>query len=249
MLPNAAPEVGLCSFPCLIPGQVTKCCPRGRSCPSLRLTPGLATKLCRRDRGRGLVRKPYRWGVTSVESWMTKKNMSCLLGVPSPPKKVWFRLGVFAGLPQGSVLERGLRGRRAGTDRFQRVRRLPSTRTKAPVSLYHGALAVLQHAVARQYSRVYIYGDSILVIKQLCGVWKCKADDLAPYYENGLELMRQLRQNCTSGIAAISHVYREYNADAASLTNIAIDGYNRSNATVTFVDEAWYGGRNPYVFA
>ena len=51
-------------------------------------------------------------------------------------KEVWFRLGVFAGLPQGSVLERGLRGRRAGTDRFQRVRRLPGTRTKAPVSLF-----------------------------------------------------------------------------------------------------------------
>ena len=89
----------------------------------------------------------------------------------------------------------------------------------------------------------------MLVIKQLCEVWKCKADNLAPYYENGLELMRQLRQNCTSGIAAISHVYREYNADADSLANIAIDGYNQINTTATLVDEAWYGGRNPYDFA
>ena len=88
---------------------------------------------------------------------------------------------------------------------------------------YHGALAVLHHAVARQYSRVLMYGDSMLVIKQLCGMWKCKADNLAPYYENGVELMRQLRQNCTSGIAALSHGYREYNADADSLANIAIE--------------------------
>ena len=55
--------------------------------------------------------------------------------VKKKKKKVWFRLGVFVGLPQGSVLESGLRGRRAGTDRFQRVRRLQGTRTKAPVSL------------------------------------------------------------------------------------------------------------------
>ena len=114
---------------------------------------------------------------------------------------------------------------------------------------YHGDLAVLQHAVARQYSRVLIFGDSMLVIKQLCGVWKFKADNLAPCYENGLELMRQLRHSCASGIADISHVYREYNADADSLANIAIDGYNRSNATAALVDEARYGGRNPYDFA
>ena len=74
---------------------------------------------------------------------------------------------------------------------------------------YHGVLAVLQHAVARQYSRVLICGDSMLVIRQLCGVWMCNADNLSHYYENGLELMQQLRQNCTSCICALSHVYRE----------------------------------------
>ena len=80
-------------------------------------------------------------------------------------------------------------------------------------------------------------------------MWKYKADNLAPCYENALELMRLLRQNCTSGIAAISHAYREYNADADSLANTAIDGYNRSKGIATLVDEAWYGGRNPYDFA
>jgi hypothetical protein len=57
--------------------------------------------------------------------------------------------------------------------------------------------------------------------------------------------MRQLRQNCTSGAFGLSHVYREFNADADSLANIAIDGYRR--VTATLVDEAWFGGRNPYV--
>jgi ribonuclease HI len=110
---------------------------------------------------------------------------------------------------------------------------------------YHGAIAVLQHAVSRQYSRVLVYGDSKLVVKQLCGMWKCKAENLSPYYEDGLDLMRQLRQNCAPGAFGLSHVYREFNADADSLANIAIDSYRR--ATVTLVDEAWYGGRNPYV--
>ena len=51
---------------------------------------------------------------------------------------------------------------------------------------YQGALAVLRHALSMRCPRIFLYGDSKLVVSQLNGVWMCKTDHLAPYYEQGL---------------------------------------------------------------
>jgi ribonuclease HI len=104
---------------------------------------------------------------------------------------------------------------------------------------YAGILAVLQHAVLQRASRICIYGDSKLVVSQLTGAWKCKASNLVANYELGLELVRQLHQRCASGYLLLGHVYREFNADADSLANVALD--QRSAGETVVVSDAWYG--------
>ena len=102
---------------------------------------------------------------------------------------------------------------------------------------YQGALAVLEHALAIGHPCVRMYGDSKLVVSHLNGTWKCKAANLTDYYERGLSLVRQLQDICADGEFSIQHVYREYNADADSLANIAVANRGRDNAVV--VNEAW----------
>lgn len=55
---------------------------------------------------------------------------------------------------------------------------------------YLGILAVLRHAVACGHDRIPIYGDSKLVVSQLNGLRKCKADNLIDFYEEGLSHVR-----------------------------------------------------------
>lgn len=101
---------------------------------------------------------------------------------------------------------------------------------------YQGALRVLRHALATRCPRVCIYGDSMLVFKQLCGQWKCKTSNLTSFYEEGLELMRRLYRACDVGVVAFGHVYREFNADADSLAKEAI---NRRTHGYTVVNDNW----------
>ena len=104
---------------------------------------------------------------------------------------------------------------------------------------YAGALAVLRHALSMRCARVCIYGDSKLVVSQLNGTWKCKANNLKASYEDGLELMRQLHTMCEAGRLFFGHVYREFNVDADSLANVAIDRRSVGNNVV--VCDSWHG--------
>ena len=107
---------------------------------------------------------------------------------------------------------------------------------------YLGVLAVLRRAVRQvretTCNRVWIYGDSKLVISQLSGVWKCKADNLAPFYEEGLHAVRHLHTACIDGSFRMTHIYREYNVDADALANIALDQY-RPGQPFVLVDYNW----------
>ena len=88
-----------------------------------------------------------------------------------------------------------------------------------------------------RYTRVRVNGDSKLIVKQLTGEWRCKAPNLQAYYERGLALSRH-----QSGISVnnlkMSHVYREFNADADSLANFALD--HRTNTTPVAVNDNWF---------
>jgi ribonuclease HI len=111
---------------------------------------------------------------------------------------------------------------------------------------YQGALAVLQHAVSMQYNRILVYGDSKLIVSQLNGVWRCKANNLTVFYEQGLALVRRLHETCADNAFGLAHVYREFNADADSLANVGID--RRTRATAVVVNDGWYGRLNPQTF-
>ena len=104
---------------------------------------------------------------------------------------------------------------------------------------YAGILAVLQHAALQRSTRICIYGDSKLVISQLTGIWKCKASNLVADYEQGLELVRQLHVRCASGFLSLGHVYQEFNADADSLANVALD--QRAAGETVVVSDSWHG--------
>ena len=77
----------------------------------------------------------------------------------------------------------------------------------------------------------------MLVVEQLSGVWKCKADNLTPLYEQGLSMVRRVQDQCFDGFFQLAHVYREYNVDADSRANIALDHRTVNNSVV--VDEHW----------
>ena len=110
---------------------------------------------------------------------------------------------------------------------------------------YQGALAVLQHACTMRYSHVPIYRDSKLIVKHLSGEWRCKALNLTPLYEHGLAFIRLQGQAFDDNSLLMSHVFREFNVNADSLANIALD--QRTPATDVVVDLNWFVARNTLI--
>ena len=88
-----------------------------------------------------------------------------------------------------------------------------------------GVLAALKHAARQQYPRVCFRVDSKLVEQQLAGKWACRSDMLKPVYEECLILLAALRLTLGSENVCLEHLYREYNAAADSLANVATDRY------------------------
>ena len=64
--------------------------------------------------------------------------------------------------------------------------------------------------------------DSLLVSKQATAQWRCKSQDLQPYFDRCWSLIGSARQ-ANKGIE-IRHIYREFNADADTLANKGADG-------------------------
>ena len=98
---------------------------------------------------------------------------------------------------------------------------------------YHGVLSLLQ-MIREECGRnpldprahVIVLGDSSLVINQLNEEWKCKSDTLKLLYDECLEIIKDLRDNGDKyGIESLTfeHVYRNKNAEADNLANIAMD--------------------------
>ena len=112
------------------------------------------------------------------------------------------------------------------------------------VAEYQGVIAALRHALATGPVRVCFRVDSKLVCEQLCGRWACRSPDLIPLYETSLQIAAELRERLGAANVQVEHVYREYNAGADSLANVAIDNYDRpSHSNGVVVNENW----NPHV--
>jgi ribonuclease HI len=85
------------------------------------------------------------------------------------------------------------------------------------VAEYRGLLAGLEYALARGVSRLKIYCDSELIVRQMQGRYRVKSPDLKPLYERACKLVARLDR------FVMQHVPREQNAEADLLANQAMD--------------------------
>ena len=82
---------------------------------------------------------------------------------------------------------------------------------------YTGILEGLRCAYAMGARSVVIQGDSLLVIKQLEGAWRVKAENLRPYHQKALNVLKQFDS------FHLCHIEREQNSRADELANEAMD--------------------------
>jgi ribonuclease HI len=82
---------------------------------------------------------------------------------------------------------------------------------------YTALLRGLAAAKTLKASKLTIKADSELVVRQINGIYKVKSPDLLPLYRQAKDLMAEI------GNVTIAHVYREKNARADELANLAMD--------------------------
>ena len=81
------------------------------------------------------------------------------------------------------------------------------------VAEYSGLILGLQKAVEMGITDLNVYGDSMLVIKQMMGKYKVNSPSIKPYYEKA----KEIKINAT-----FAHIYRDKNARADELANQAL---------------------------
>jgi ribonuclease HI len=96
------------------------------------------------------------------------------------------------------------------------------------VAEYTALITAMEEAKKLGATRIKIHGDSELVVKQMNGEYRVKHPDLIPLYRRARELFDSFDQ------ASITHNYREKNALADKLGNLAMD----RRADVTDADES-----------
>lgn len=84
---------------------------------------------------------------------------------------------------------------------------------------YAGLIMGLQQAKEYEIKQLYVQGDSLLVINQMKGLYKCKSPNLIELYEKAKELEKYFDK------IEYNHVLREHNKRADHLSNIAIEKY------------------------
>lgn len=82
---------------------------------------------------------------------------------------------------------------------------------------YQGILEGLRCAYAMGARSMVVQGDSMLVIKQLEGKWRVKAENLRPYYQKAKKLSQQFDS------FHVNHIERAENSRADELANEAMD--------------------------
>lgn len=82
---------------------------------------------------------------------------------------------------------------------------------------YLALLMALKQALALGGTKIKIFADSELMVKQLKGEYKVKNEGLKPLFEEARNLLRRFES------VLVAHVVREKNADADALANRAID--------------------------
>jgi len=83
---------------------------------------------------------------------------------------------------------------------------------------YNGLKIGLEKARELQINALTVYGDSLLVIKQMSGIYKVKSDNLIHIYEQCKELASTFES------IKFIHVYRNENKRADTLSNYGLLG-------------------------
>ena len=81
---------------------------------------------------------------------------------------------------------------------------------------YIGLIIGLEEAINMGIQDLYVEGDSLLVIKQMKGEYKVKAENLYKLYEKAKKLEKQLIT------VSYNHVYRDKNKRADELSNMGL---------------------------
>ena len=85
------------------------------------------------------------------------------------------------------------------------------------VAEYYGLIAAMDYAQSHAIRALRVESDSELLVKQMCGEYKVKSEDLRPLFERA----KKMSQGFES--FKIDHVYREQNREADALANEALD--------------------------
>jgi ribonuclease HI len=96
------------------------------------------------------------------------------------------------------------------------------------IAEYTALIKALEKALELGYTKVKIYGDSLLVVNQINGIYEVKSSNIYPLYEKACKLLKSL-----SGWK-IQWIRREKNIDADKLSRYAfieyIENKNRERA-------------------
>jgi ribonuclease HI len=81
---------------------------------------------------------------------------------------------------------------------------------------YNGLIGGLRLAIAHKIAHLSVFGDSMLVVKQMRGEWRVKTPALIPLHKEACALAKQFTS------VTYAHVYRDHNARADELSNQAL---------------------------
>jgi ribonuclease HI len=84
---------------------------------------------------------------------------------------------------------------------------------------YSGLIIGLNKAIELNINSLSVNGDSLLVINQMTGKYKCHSENLLPLYNTAKELSKKFQY------IQFQHVYRNFNKRADELSNIAIQNF------------------------
>jgi ribonuclease HI len=93
---------------------------------------------------------------------------------------------------------------------------------------YAGLILGLQRAIHMNIKSILVEGDSLLVINQMQGKYKCNSPNLIELYEEAIKLTKSFEK------IYFKHIYRSENKRADQLSNTAVEKYLRSIAFTPF---------------
>jgi len=88
---------------------------------------------------------------------------------------------------------------------------------------YSGLIIGLTKAIELNIKSLLVKGDSLLVINQMTGKYKCNSENLIPFYNSAKELSKRFNN------IEFHHVYRDFNKRADELSNMAITNFQVAN--------------------